>query len=69
MVDDFGAELLGQPGRHLIEPALIEIGQHQFGAIARQPFGERNPDALCGAGDDGDIVFEFLVHCGHFFRG
>jgi hypothetical protein len=69
MVCDFCAELLAQMRRRLLQSALVEIGQHELSAVARQPLGDRAPDALGGAGDDRDVILEFLVHRCHLFKG
>jgi len=50
------------------QPAFVEIGQHEPRAVARQPFGDREPDALGGTGDDRNVILKLLVHYRQFFR-
>jgi hypothetical protein len=48
--------------RSPFEFRFIHIGDDQLGSVARQPLGDRKADASRGARDDGDVVFQFLVH-------
>ena len=66
---DICAEGFAQMRRCFFQSTLVEIGQYELGAVARQAFGNRKPDALGGTGDDRDVVLQFLVHRCHLFRG
>ena len=39
----------------------IEIGNRDFGALARKAQRDRTPDALCGAGDIATLSFNRLI--------
>ncbi|MNP41831.1 hypothetical protein D3C76_1355550 [compost metagenome] len=62
---------VGGEGQHIAGLAqLVEQFMDQLGAVHRdqlralfhQPFGDTAADALGGAGDQGDLVFESLSH-------
>ncbi len=46
------AAKFGGPGR---QRGLVQVGQHQFGALGVQPAGHLGPDALPTAGDEYDL--------------
>src|SRR4029453_13386307 len=62
MVCDLGPELLLQMRGCILQPALVEVGQHELCAVPGQSLSNCEADALCGAGDDRNVVFKFLVH-------
>ncbi|MCY1446011.1 hypothetical protein D9M71_625520 [compost metagenome] len=62
---------VGGQGQHvavlarLVEQFVDQLGavhRHQPCALFQQPLGDAAADALCGAGDEGDLVFESLSH-------
>lgn len=45
----------------------MTAGDDDLGAFRGELLGNREPETLSPAGDDGDLSFENLVHCPHLF--
>ncbi len=59
--DDREHAILAESRRHLLEQHLVEVGQHQLGALVVQAAGHFRADTVGATGDQGD----FSVHRTH----
>ena len=60
---DLDAMLLGEPFRQFLHRRIVARGEMQVAALRRHVFGDHEPDALGGAGDQDGFAFEIDVHC------
>ncbi len=63
MTDNLGSKFLAEMLCRLFELRTIHVRNNQFRTVARQPLRDRKANASGGAGDNGDVVFQFLIHC------